>query len=249
MTKTVIANWKMNLTLAESLALAQAVVGYAPDYPTLRLIIAPSLVWLAPLAEAVSYRPSNFFLASQVVSPHPEGAYTGDVSARQLKGLVQYGLVGHSERRRYHHETALEISGQITELAAVGITPVICFGEMSQGEGNRPPPAVTAALGQDLASLPGEVIGQCLLAYEPLWAIGTGTRATTGYIRKAVKGFKTWFGQTLGVTPPMIYGGSITAENAGELGAINELDGLLVGGASLDAQTLAAICRAFSRQV
>src|SRR6266540_2448054 len=104
MKRYIIANWKMNLSLSEATMLAKDCAKLAEAHKQLQIVIAPSLSWLVPIRESLRFMPPNFAFASQVVSPHSVGAYTGDVAAEQLKGLVAYCLVGHSERRRFHHE-------------------------------------------------------------------------------------------------------------------------------------------------
>ncbi len=235
----VIANWKMNLNLAEALTLGQAEAGLAADFPTVQVIVAPSLPWLVPLREAIKFHGHNWHLASQVVSQWQPGAYTGDVAAEQLKGVVDFCLVGHSERRRFHHEDGPAIQGQVKALLAAGITPVICFGEREKGQGNVAQ-TLLRHLDHELVDLDLE---KCLLAYEPLWAIGTGKPATPNYISAVAEAVKSWR------DVPLLYGGSVTADNAAELAAIKSIDGVLVGGASLHLQEFRHICARFAGQV
>jgi triosephosphate isomerase (TIM) len=249
MKRHIVGNWKMNLELPEALVLAQEVAGFAGDYPTLQITIAPSLPWLVSIKEALTFMPTNFALASQVVSPHPHGAYTGDVSATQLKPLVRYCLVGHSERRRFHHEDSQAIQSQITELCKVGITPIVCFGESKQSSSPSMVNQVLQALKRDLASLQPEVGEKCLFAYEPLWAIGTGHPATADYTTKMATAFKAWAKQAFTHDAPLLYGGSVTTANAAALGSIKVIDGLLVGGVSLHGREFKTICAHYSQRV
>jgi triosephosphate isomerase len=246
MKRIVLANWKMNLTLPEAIALAQGSVKAAEEHSQLQVVIAPSLPFLVSVREELRHLPPNFALASQVVSQYAEGAYTGDVAAMQLKGLVTYCLVGHSERRRYHHENGSVISEQIKLLLNNHITPVVCFGEMSQSTQKTFSPQITLDLGNDLHGLDKEEIQKCLFAYEPLWAIGTGHPATPEYAKKAVMHVKEWFKEKYNEVPAVLYGGSVSEDNAEALGEIRELDGLLVGGASLHTRSFQAICTRFS---
>lgn len=250
MKRVVIGNWKMNLNLAEAHILAEAVRLFAPDYKGLTIGITPSFVWLVPLKESMRYMPANFFLAAQTVSSYEKGAYTGEVSAHQLKHVVTYCLVGHSEQRRFHHLTAADINAQIKELIAVSITPVVCFGEMSQSKQDHLLPSVTTELANDLHNVKSEEIEKCLFAYEPLWAIGTGNPATPTYVESVGQHIKTWFREEKGVHDvALLYGGSVTDDNVAELGAIKTIDGLLVGGASLHAKEFEQICARFSNHV
>lgn len=241
----IVANWKMNLGLAESVALAQSTARIAEKYHQHRIVIAPAMPWLVSIKEAVRFAPPTFSLAAQSVSNWPEGAYTGDVAATQLKGLVSYCLVGHSERRRYHQENGSVIAGQIQQLLAVNVTPIVCFGEMTQSQQAAFSPQVTTDLDRDLAGLSPEEIQKCVFAYEPLWAIGTGVVASPDYIKKVLKHVRPHLEQKASDAVSLLYGGSVAESNAADLATIPGLDGLLVGGASLHAKRFAEICRSF----
>lgn len=249
MKRIVIANWKMNLSLAEALALAQQAIRVAEDMPHVQVVIAPSFVWLVPLNLELRIKPGNFSLSGQSVSQWPDGAYTGDVSAKQLSHLVDYCLVGHSERRRFYHEGGDSIAGQIKQLLAHKITPVICFGEMSQSKQSTVSSQITIDLRKDLVGLSAQEIGRCLFAYEPLWAIGTGMAATPDYAKRVIEHTKQWANEQYGVKIPVLYGGSVTEDNAADFGTVKTIDGLLVGGASLHAKRFAHICERFSGHV
>jgi triosephosphate isomerase len=245
MGRLVVANWKMNLSLAEAEALAHAEAKVAEQNPGLTVSLAVPTIWLASLHTHLHFKPKNLSLCAQGVSEFPEGAYTGDTAASQVKQLVTYGLVGHSERRRYHHESGASIAQQVKLLLNEGIKPIICFGEMRQSQQATFSPQITVDLGKDLHGLTKEEIAHCHFAYEPLWAIGTGHPADAKYVQKAVAHVKTWLAEHAAEGLPVLYGGSVTSKNAAELSRLKELDGLLVGGASLNAKEFAAICRAF----
>lgn len=246
--KYVVANWKMHGTLADALALAQASASIAERMSHVRLIIAPGFVHLLPVKEALRWVPHNFDLAAQTVSPHTEGAYTGDVSAMQLKSLVDYCIVGHSERRHGHHETHESVNAQIKQLIDAGITPIVCFGEASP-TGDKVSATLTHALARDLHGLDGDMIQTCLFAYEPVWAIGTGKVASVKHIEAVVLHVKEWLEENYKTKATVLYGGSIAGKNAQPIAAIHALDGVLVGGSSLHAKELEAICRAFGHPV
>lgn len=249
MTKIVIGNWKMNLSVAEATHLAQGVAQFAPEVAPLRVVVAPSHPWLVPVHEAIRFRPPNFSLAAQAVSGSAEGAYTGDVAATQLKGLVAYCLVGHSERRRYHGDQGSVLQQQIQQLLAVGITPVVCFGEQTQSPHKQFSVQITRDLGSDLHGLTAKEIEKCLFAYEPLWAIGTGKAAMPKYIQQVLQHVQAWAKEKYNTRLSLLYGGSVTADNTGELAHIPGLDGLLVGGASLKLRSFHVICGRFSGRV
>jgi triosephosphate isomerase (TIM) len=247
--RLVIANWKMNLDLMEATLLAQGSVKIAENHHELQVIIAPSLPWLVPIREIIKFTPPNFALASQVVSQYETGAYTGEVAAKQLKGIVTYSLVGHSERRRYHHESGPIIRDQIKQLLDNKITPVICFGEMHEAKQKTFSPQITLDFGHDLAGLSEHEIAQCLFAYEPLWAIGTGNPATPDYVAKAVAHVKAWAKEKWTLDIPVLYGGSVNEDNAETLGQVRNLDGLLVGGASINLSSFKKVCSLYSSSV
>jgi triosephosphate isomerase len=249
MKRIVIGNWKMNLTLAEAIVLGQSCARIAESHHNLTIVIAPSLPWLVPLHDVLRIKPSNFYIASQSVSREDDGAYTGDVSAHQLKGVVTYSLVGHSERRRFHHETGSAISDQVKQLLQNRITPVVCFGEMKQSPQANVSNQITVDLKHDLAGLTHDQVKECIFAYEPLWAIGTGNPATPVYAGKVINHVKTWSQEQYGEALSVLYGGSVTEKNAEALGITQSIDGLLVGGASLEAKRFKAICSVFHPHV
>jgi triosephosphate isomerase (TIM) len=246
--KFVVANWKMHGNLADALALAQASAKIAEHMSHVRVIIAPGFVHLLSIKEALRWVPHNFDLAAQTVSPFTEGAYTGDVAAGQLKGLVDYCIVGHSERRHFHHETHESVNHQIQQLTKAGITPIVCFGETHHTKG-KVGVALLHGLAHDLHDLPAEAIEKCLFAYEPVWAIGTGKVASAEHIGTVVRHVKDWFSTTYKLEPKVLYGGSVSGKNASDIAKIHDIDGVLVGGASLHAKEVEAICRAFGHPI
>ncbi len=252
MKRWVIGNWKMHLNLAEAMTLAQSIAKFAPDFSHLNIAIAPSLPYLVPIREALKFTPPNFFLASQVVSQWEEGAYTGDVAATQLKKIVSHCLVGHSERRRFHHESGAVVAAQIRALLSVGITPIVCFGEVEKAERSGVTSQITRDLSQDLHGLTNKEIAACLFAYEPLWAISSQKNAQPAepdYITQIVQTIKVWFRDNYGSEVVILYGGSVTQDNAGALGGLVIIDGVLVGGASIRGKEFHTICTQFAHIV
>ncbi len=246
--KFVVANWKMHGNLSDALALAHASAKIAEQMSHVRLIIAPGFLHLMPVKEALRWVPHNFDLAAQTVSPFEDGAFTGDVSASQLKGLVDYCIVGHSERRHGHHETHESVNHQIQRLVHVGIKPIVCFGETHYAKG-KISTALLHGLAHDLHEVSPETIEKCIFAYEPVWAIGTGKVASSEHIATVVRYVKEWFKEVHKIEPKVLYGGSVTAKNVTVIAKTNEIDGVLVGGASLHAKEVEAICRAFGHPV
>lgn len=246
---TVIAgNWKMNMLPSE-------VPGFVERLrPDLRPGKGETVALCVPfphipaMVKASAGTPIR--IGAQDVSAHEAGAYTGEVSAAMLADLkVGFGIVGHSERREYHRETDAEVNGKLLALLQAGITPILCVGEsLAQRDGGETlsfvAGQVTAALsGVTAAAVPGIVI-----AYEPIWAIGTGRTATAeqaqevcAHIRGVVAGI---YGADTARRVSILYGGSMNAQNAPQLLAQPDIDGGLIGGASLKPADFAAIVKA-----
>lgn len=242
MKRLVVGNWKMNLSLGEAQLLAHAACRTAERLPQIDVVIAPSLPFLISIKDALRFTPPNFYLASQAVSPYSKGAYTGDVAAGQLTGVVSHVLVGHSERRRYHHESET-VSAQIKQVLDAGMTPIVCFGEAKRNANVSP---LLADLKRDVHGLDSQAIARCVFAYEPVWAIGTGVNATPSYIQTVVSRVLEWFQTELQETPMILYGGSINEDNADQIAAVKVVSGALVGGASLQGKSFDSICRSFA---
>jgi triosephosphate isomerase (TIM) len=187
---------------------------------------------------------------AQDLSPHDSGAYTGDISAPMLTKLgCTYVLVGHSERRQYHHEDDEVVNAKLRAAFAHGLTPILCVGELLEvREAGTAVPHCTSQLQRALAGVAAEQAATLVVAYEPVWAIGTGKVATVAdaqeicaAIRSQLSGL---YSADLARGVRVLYGGSVKAANAAELIAAPDIDGALVGGASLDGPEFAAICKA-----
>ena len=241
----VAGNWKMHLGLDEAVRLASEVV-HATEGDGVAVAVCPPAVWLEAVAERVAG--SAVRLGAQNVHPAAEGAYTGEVSTAMLGGLgVRYVIVGHSERRQRFGETSAFVAEKVRACVAAGLVPIVCVGEtLDEREAGDAEATVLAQLG---ASLDGVELGapaDLVVAYEPVWAIGTGRTATPEQaqaIHAAVRGaLAERFGG--GEAVEVLYGGSVKPGNAADLFAQPDLDGALVGGASLDAASFAAIVEA-----
>jgi len=259
---TIIANWKANLPPSEEVALAKAVAdglggAFTPTVPLLkpRLLLAPSAVGLVPVASLLrrEYPDTGLEVAAQDVSRTGAGAFTGELPAEHLVGIVQAVIVGHSERRRDHVETDEVVGEKLARVVAAGLTPVLCLGDA------HPIADIAARVeyvqGQCVAAFAAAERAGCsanqlfaaglVIAYEPVWAIGTGNPASLEITEAIARGLRTLLNrQDLAV----LYGGSVDAASAaswlGTPSARSGLDGLLVGGASLSADRFVAIARA-----
>lgn len=239
-------NWKMNLTLAEAHALYRGVADGAKGYPDTQLLIFPPSTSLAALAQ--SRREGDPPLGAQNCHFEPRGAFTGEISAEQAKDAgAEYVLVGHSERRRLFCENDLMTRQKLAAAWRAGLTPVLCVGETMVERGRRETRDILAR--QIQRALEGAPPRAPLhLAYEPVWAIGTGVVATTDEVAEAhgwVREELTLAGRGAGNAASLVlYGGSVDAKNARPLAGLANVDGFLVGGASLTAASFLAIAEA-----
>jgi len=236
MKKLIAGNWKMNGSLAANEALVHALrdgVGAAPACDVALAVPAPYLAQVQLLLAG-----TPIALGAQDVSIHPQGAYTGEVSAGMLRDFaVRYVLVGHSERRQYHGETDVHVAVKAQRALAAGITPIVCVGETLE---EREAGQTEAVVRRQLAAvihLNGHCISEVVVAYEPVWAIGTGKTATPEQAQQVHAVLRA---QLAAASPHaakirLLYGGSMNAANAAQLLAQPDIDGGLVGGASLKA--------------
>ena len=237
--KLLAANWKMNLSLSEAKSLTSAIVSYLKtinyDY---KIVLAPSYPFLTEVLYIIR-EISNIYLCGQNVSEYTNGAYTGEVSAEMLASVgCSYCIVGHSERRKYFGETEELLIRKIQRLYDNAIIPIYCVGEtLKERKAGDSKNVVEAQLLPVLQSLTHEQMNNFIVAYEPVWAIGTGVAATPEdandmhvFIRELIKGV---FNETIAENTTILYGGSVKPANAKALFSQPHIDGGLVGGASL----------------
>ncbi|MDL5047695.1 triose-phosphate isomerase [Oscillatoria amoena NRMC-F 0135] len=248
--KIVAGNWKMNKTHEEALQLASAVLEELNEsFTTLsRVIFCPPFPYLIDLVN-LTRNNTRFSVGAQNCSEHQWGAYTGEVSAPMLKSMgVKYVILGHSERRQYFGEEGALLAQKIDAALANNLLPIFCCGEsLIVREDNRQNQLVTSQVEEALFHLPAEGIKKIVIAYEPVWAIGTGKTATTRQAQEMHAVIRTHlagrYGQEAAEQISILYGGSVNAGNAKELFACADVDGGLVGGASLKAVEFAEIVR------
>ena len=216
----IVLNNKSNLTKEEFLKYKEDIQKL--NFKTSNVILIPSNIYLA------AANIPNISLGSQNVSMYEMGPHTGEVSASQLKQLgVSYCLVGHSERRKEQHETNIEIRNKIKNLLNQGIIPILCIGETKE-EKNTAHTVIYQELQEALIGLPAEELKKVIIAYEPVWSIGTGLIPTSTEIESIVTKIKETYPNNL-----VLYGGSVTLENIEKLTQENAVDGYLLGGLSL----------------
>ncbi|QUR67265.1 triose-phosphate isomerase [Mycobacterium spongiae] len=245
-------NWKMNLNHYEAIALVQRIAFSLPDkyYDKVDVTVLPPFTDLRSVQTLVDGDKLRLTYGAQDLSQHDSGAYTGDTSGVFLAKLgCSYVVVGHSERRTYHHEDDALVAAKAAAALKHELTPIICIGEHLdvREAGNHVAHNVEHLRGS-LAGLSAEQIGKVVIAYEPVWAIGTGRVASAGDAQEVCAAIRKELGAlaSLGIaeTVRVLYGGSVNAKNVGDLVARDDIDGGLVGGASLDGEqfaTLAAI--------
>jgi triosephosphate isomerase (TIM) len=237
-TPFIAANWKMYKTVHDAVAFIKEFRILVKEVHDVEIVIAPPFTALRAVAEAA--HASNIGVAGQNVHWEREGAFTGEVSAGMLKEAgAEYVIIGHSERRRLFGETDETVNRKLASAVAAQLTPIVCVGEtLDQRDGNETPAVLDRQIKQGLDGLTADQIAGLVIAYEPVWAIGTGRNATPtqagdahAHIRARLR---QWFGGAAADQCHVIYGGSVKPENIRDLASLPDVDGALVGGASLD---------------
>lgn len=240
-------NWKMFKTGTESVTTATRLVELASEVVDTDIMIAPTFLSLPLVSQVVAG--SNVKVGAQNLFYENEGAYTGEVSAPMVKAAgADYVIIGHSERRQYFEETDETVCKKITATLKAGLIPVFCIGETgAQRDEEKTFSVLDKQVSNGLNNFGSDALKTLVIAYEPVWAIGTGKTATPKqvaqvheYIRKLVS---NKFGNALAKSIRILYGGSVKPGNVSEIMEINDVDGALVGGASLDADTFIKIIR------
>ena len=242
-----VGNWKMHGSLAENQVLLDAVVVAVAGLRSAICAVCVPFPYLAQTQEALAG--SKVAWGAQNVSQHPKGAFTGEVSAGMLREFgCRYVIVGHSERRQRFGEDDRTVALKAKAVLAAGMVPIICVGEtLAERESGVTEDVVGRQIAAVLDELDGEGLKDAVLAYEPVWAIGTGRTATPEQaqaVHAYIRGLLAKRDGSLGDAAPILYGGSVKAANAAELFAMADVDGGLIGGASLVAQEFIAICKA-----
>jgi triosephosphate isomerase len=245
------ANWKMFKTVHEAVVFAKEFRALVKDVTDVEIVVAPPFTALHAVAEAA--RNSNIGVSGQNLHWEREGAFTGEVSATMLKEAgAEYVIIGHSERRRLFQETDETVNRKLMAALGVGLTPIVCIGEtLEERERDETLSVLDRQIKAGLDGLTGDQVAALVIAYEPVWAIGTGRNATPDQAGEAHAHIRSrlrqWFGGPAADQGHVIYGGSVKPDNIHELIMLPDVDGALVGGASLDVRAFGDIV-ARSRQ-
>jgi triosephosphate isomerase len=242
-------NWKMNLKLSESLELARVIVAAANDLEGVDALVAPPYTVLAAVKQVIDK--SRVFLGAQNMHWEMSGAYTGEVSGRMLQEAgCTHVILGHSERRSLFKETSEEIDQKVKAAVLLGLIPILCIGEtLEQREAGQTFDVIKEQLDISLHNFKADqlMLPSTILAYEPVWAIGTGRTATPQQAQEIHQFIREWIGDnfTSGTSNQIriLYGGSVKPENIADLMSEPDIDGALVGGASLKADSFVKLMR------
>ncbi len=235
-------NWKMNTTVTEAVALVQSMQQRLDEIEGVEKVVCPPFISLTAVAELV--KDSSIELGAQNMHFEDKGAYTGEVSPLMLSGLCQFVILGHSERREHFGESDVMINKKVQAALKVGLKPILCVGErLEENEAGRTIEVISRQIQADLEGM--TLAGGLVIAYEPIWAIGTGRAAsgeqandTIGVIRKLIAEI---YSDEVAQALRILYGGSVTRANIAEFISQPEIDGALVGGASLRADEFVSI--------
>jgi len=244
-------NWKMNLNHLEAIALVQKLAFSLTEKQLneVEAVVLPPFTDIRSVQTLIDGDKLLLGYGAQDMSPHPNGAYTGDVSGPMLAKLgCQYVVVGHSERRAYHHEDDALVNAKVKAALANGIAPILCIGEgLDVREQGEHVPYTLAQLEAALDGVKTDQLEKVVIAYEPVWAIGTGKTATPADAQEVIGAIRgrlaeRYDGPSAGKVR-ILYGGSVKSANVADIMAEPDIDGALIGGASLDAEEFVRICR------
>lgn len=250
--KIVAGNWKMNNSLDEGLKLASEVVNMVKDEreDDVTVVMGTPFIHLSAVSKLTN-DVKDIYVSAQDCSTHDAGAYTGEVSVSMIKSTgASYVILGHSERREYHGETSEQLATKTDKALEAGLVPIFCCGEpLEVREAGNQESFVCSQLTESLFHLSEEQMSKVVIAYEPIWAIGTGKTASSEQAQEMHKAIRshlaTKFGETMADDTSILYGGSCKPSNAPELFAQPDIDGGLIGGASLNARDFMGIINAY----
>ena len=249
--KFIAGNWKMNTTRTEGVALASAIAAKVGASSAVDVAVCPPSLYLEAVGQAI--KNSAVALGAQNCYHEAKGAYTGEISPQMVRDVgCAYVILGHSERRQIFKESNEEVNRKLTAALGVGLTPIVCVGEtLDQRQARQTAAVVRGQIEDSLASLSADQMRKIVIAYEPVWAIGTGVVAMPEQAEEVHADLRrlleSRYNSEVASTVRIQYGGSVNAENAASLLAQPNIDGALVGGASLKADGFLAIVAAASK--
>ncbi len=237
-------NWKMNTTIDEAVALVKAMQNELEAIEKVDRVICPPFISLGRVAELI--KGSAIKLGAQNMHFEEKGAYTGEISPSMLAHLCEFIIIGHSERRQYFNETGEIVNKKIAAASKVGLKPILCIGEkLAENEADKTEEVITEQLKSALADM--DYPEGMVIAYEPIWAIGTGKAATGSQANETIafirQSMAKRYGNNIAGDIRILYGGSVTADNIAEFIGQSDIDGALVGGASLKAEHFLSIVK------
>jgi len=244
--KLIVGNWKMNLDMHEASLFVHRLAEKVKTRRDVEVVLAPTVLTLQSLSLQVNHR--QFKLAAQNFYWRDHGAYTGEVSASQLKGIVKYAIVGHSERRHVFNESDKDIRAKVQSAIRSNLKPILCVGETAfeRSEGETQEVLHDQLIG-GLANITSGELDEVTVAYEPVWAIGTGKNASPKDVVSAIRSIRNQirhlYGSSAADNIRVLYGGSVTAHSSTDYLSLVDVDGLLVGGASLDEDEFSEIIK------
>jgi len=248
MRKPVIAgNWKMHNTISESLDLVRGIKDRIEDVTGVEIVVAP--VYTALAAVAAELKGSNIGVSAQNIFWEEQGAFTGEIAPNMITDAgCTYAIIGHSERRQYFNETDETVNKRVRAALSAGLTPIMCVGEtLEEREANKTLTVVETQIKGGLAGLSTEDLAKIIVAYEPVWAIGTGKTATPDQAQEVHQNIRAMItgiaSDTIAENMRILYGGSVKPENVDALMAQPDIDGALVGGAALKADAFVRLVK------
>lgn len=247
-TPFVAGNWKMNKTVEQARALVSEMLPGLQEVKSVERVLCPPYISLMPVSAMLVG--TDIGLGAQNMHWEPSGAFTGEVSAAMVSEFCKYVIIGHSERRTYFGETDETVNRRVLAALANDLTAIVCIGEtLAENEAGRTAAVLERQIREGLKHIPAAQLNQLVIAYEPVWAIGTGRAATGSDANRIVAAsirpiLADLYGHEVAVQTRVLYGGSVTALNAAEFFSQTEIDGALVGGASLKPVEFVEIVRA-----
>ena len=235
----VVGNWKMYTNLADAHILATTVRNHVAGLEHVEIVLCPPMIWLSEVRGVIG-RGGRVQLGAQNVFYEPEGPYTGEISPVMIHDVARYVIVGHSERREHFGETDMDVNEKVIASLRAGLSPIICVGEKKKS--SKFPEQAVNQLKYALSGVAKKYYKEIVVSYEPVWAIGTGDVAEPEYVAKVVAQLR----EVVLRDSPILYGGSVNSKNAEGFGRRPEIDGLLVGGASLRANEFVKICKTWA---